>query len=107
MAEQDETGARLRQVAEDPRYRELIRRRSRFAWLLTLIMLAAYFGYILLIAFDREFLAQPIAGGATTLGIPLGVAVILLGILLTGIYVRAVNRTFDPALRAILADADR
>ncbi len=85
----------------DPRYRELLRRRSRFAWLLTAIMLAIYFGYILLIAFRRDILAQPIGDGVTTLGIPAGLGVILAGIALTAIYVSRANREFDPLVEAI------
>ena len=41
-----------------------------------------------LIAFDKSFLARPIGGGVTSLGIPVGVGLILLAILLTGLYVR-------------------
>ena len=65
-------------------------------------MLAIYFGYILLIAFRRDILAQPISEGVTTVGIPVGIAVILSGIALTGIYVFRMNRTFDPEMRALL-----
>lgn len=86
---------RLARVAEDPRYRDLVRRRGRFGWALTGVMLAAYFGYILLIAFDKPLLARPIGRGVTSLGIPLGLAVILLAILLTAVYVRRANREFD------------
>jgi uncharacterized membrane protein (DUF485 family) len=106
-ASADAHRALLRQVAADPRYRELVRRRSRFAWLLTILMLLVFFGYILLIAFDKELLGLRIAGDATTLGIPLGLGVIVAGILLTGVYVRKANKTFDPMLRSILADLDR
>jgi len=94
-------------VLENPRYQELVRRRSRFAWTLTLVMLAIFFGYILLVAFDKALLAQPIAGGTTTLGIPIGIGVILAGIVLTGLYVRRANRDFDPAVRAIREEAER
>lgn len=76
-------------------------RRSRFAWLLTASILTIYFGYILLIAFGRNLLAMPIGDGVTTLGIPVGIGVILAGILLTGIYVRRANREFDPELEAL------
>ncbi len=82
-------------LAKDPRYLALTRRRSRFAGLLTAIMLAIYFGYILLVAFRRDLLALPVGDGVTTLGIPLGIGVILSGIVLTGIYVRRANREFD------------
>jgi uncharacterized membrane protein (DUF485 family) len=98
---------RLERVAADPRYRALIARRSRFTWTLTAIMLAIFFGYILLIAFDKAFLARPIGGGTTTLGIPLGLGVILAGIVLTAVYVRRANSDFDPMLRAIKEDAGR
>jgi len=80
---------------------DLVKRRSRFTWLLTFIMLAIYVGYILLIAFRRDILAQPVGTGVTTLGIPLGIGVILSGIGLTGIYVWRANRDFDPELDAL------
>ena len=72
-------------------------------WTLTAIMLAAYFGYILLIAFDKAVLARPIGAGVTSLGIPIGVGIILLAILLTGLYVRRANREYDPLVRALQA----
>lgn len=91
----------IARLARDDRYTLLVKRRSRFAWTLTGIMLAIYFGYILLIAFRRDILAQPIGLGVTSLGIPLGIGVILSGIVLTGIYVRRANREFDPLLDAL------
>jgi uncharacterized membrane protein (DUF485 family) len=98
---------RLREVSEDPRYRELVRRRSRFTWLLTAAILIVFFGYILLIAFDRAFLARPLApGSATTLGIPIGIGVIVAGIVLTGLYVWRADKVFDPIIRSIRADFD-
>jgi uncharacterized membrane protein (DUF485 family) len=95
------------ELANDHRYISLVRERSRFEWTLTAIMLAVFFGYILLIAFCRDWLAQPIGDGATTLGIPLGIGVILVGILLTGIYVHRANSRFDPMVRALLEEQDR
>ena len=94
----------MARVALDPRYRRLLRHRGRFELTLTAIILVAYFGYILLIAFDKTLLAAPIAGGVTSLGIPLGVGIILLSILLTGIYVRRANREFDALLEEIRRD---
>lgn len=104
-AEAGEGNERLQRIAEDPRYEALIARRGRFTWTLSILMMAVFFGYILLIAFDKALLARPIGGGTTTLGIPIGIGVILTGILLTGLYVRRANRDFDAALRAIREDA--
>lgn len=105
-----DTAAHSRQlatIAEDPRYQALVTRRSRFTWMLTCIMLAAFFGYILLIAFNKQLLARPIGDSTTTLGIPLGLGVILLGIFLTGVYVRRANRDFDPMVKSIREDLDK
>jgi uncharacterized membrane protein (DUF485 family) len=98
-----ETQDELERIGADPRYRALLRRRARFTWTLSLVMLAVFFGYILLIAFDKALLARPIGGGTMTLGIPIGIGVIMVGILLTGIYVRRANRDFDPALKDLRA----
>lgn len=103
-ADEQPERADIAQMAQDPRYRQLVRRRSRLAWLLSAIMLAVYFGYILLIAFRRDVLARPIGEGVTSLGIPLGIGVILTGIALTGYYVRRANREYDPLLAALHRD---
>lgn len=95
---------RIERVRAHPAYRQLVRRRRRLAWTLTAIMAAAYFGYILLIAFDKALLATPLAGGATTIGIPVGFGLILLGIALTAFYVRVANRDHDALLAELLTD---
>lgn len=102
MQQDDAVIARLE---GDPRYHAAIRRRGRFAMLLSAIMLAVYVGFILLVAFDKTLLARPIAGGATSIGIPVGLGVILLAIVLTGLYVRRANRDFDPEIAALVAEA--
>ncbi|MGE0179170.1 MAG: DUF485 domain-containing protein [Sphingomonas sp.] len=96
---------RIDRIRDNPKYRALVRRRRRLAWTLTAIMCVAYFGYILLIAFDKALLARPIGGGAMTLGIPIGFGLILLGIMLTGFYVRIANRDHDALLAEIVAEA--
>ena len=93
--------ARYDAILADPRYQRLVQRRGRYTWLLTILMLAVYFGYILLIAFDKAALARPIGGGFTSIGIPIGIGVILFAIVVTGLYVRRANREFDPLVRAL------
>jgi uncharacterized membrane protein (DUF485 family) len=94
-------GGPAESLARDERFDRLLRRRNRFAWWLTACMLVIYFGFILLIAFRRDILAQPIGDGVMTLGIPVGLGVILSGIVLTAIYVRRANRVYDPELEAL------
>ena len=78
-------------IEANPKYWELRRSRNVFGWTLTLLMLIVYFGYIALIAFNKPFLAQPIGNGVTTVGIPIGMGVILFTIVITAIYVRRAN----------------
>lgn len=104
MNDADVPGADFAGIAEDPRYLDLVHRRGRFTWALTGVMLAAYLGFILLIAFDKALLARPIGAGVTSVGIVVGFGVILLAIVLTGIYVRRAARDFDPVTAALRGD---
>lgn len=54
---------KISRLANDERFRNLVRRRSRFSWLLTATILVIYFGYIMLIAFRRDVLAAPFGRG--------------------------------------------
>ena len=92
-------------IEANPKYQALKRKRGGFGWLLTLLMLLAYYGFIGLIAFDKEFLAQPIGSGVTTLGIPIAFGVIVFTIAITGLYVRRANGEYDRLTAEILKDA--
>lgn len=82
-------------IAALPEYQELKTKRSRFGWRLTIAMLIVYYGFILLIAFDKELLATRIGQGVTTWGMPIGLVVIIFTILITAFYVRRANSEFD------------
>lgn len=82
-------------IAADPNYQKLKATRSRFGWTLTFAMLVVYYGFILLIAFNKGFLAARIGSGVMTWGIPIGFGVIVFTILITAIYVRRANSEFD------------
>lgn len=85
------------QRIEDSAYfRELVTKRQRFACILSLIMLVIYIGFILLIAFAPGWLGTPISSGSSvTRGIPLGIGIIIISFVLTGIYVWRANSEFD------------
>ena len=94
-------------IEANPKYQALKRKRGGFGWLLTTLMLLAYYGFIGLIAFDKEFLAKPIGAGVTTLGIPIAFGVIVFTIAITGLYVRRANGEYDRLTADILEDATR
>lgn len=91
----------VQRIKADPDYHKLVARRSRYGWTLAVCMLVVYYGYILLIAFNPEFLATRIGAGVMTWGIPIGLFVILFTVIITGIYVRRANGEFDDLTASI------
>jgi uncharacterized membrane protein (DUF485 family) len=91
----------VQRIASHPKYQQLKSRRTRFGWWLTLAMMVVYYGFILLVAFDKSFLAQRMGTGVMTLGIPIGFGVIVFTIVITAIYVHRANNEFDELSQAI------
>lgn len=91
-------------IASDPRYQELVARRARFGWWLSAAVFFSFVGYLLLIAFDKALLASPVGQGVTSLGIPIGLGLIVLAIVLTAAYVAVANRSFDRQMAEILLE---
>ncbi|MGA2192900.1 MAG: DUF485 domain-containing protein [Nitrospirota bacterium] len=87
-------------ILNDPDFKELSGKKNSISITLTVIELIAYFGFIFLIAFNKEFLSTDIAP-SITIGIPIGIGVILLSWILTGIYVRWANSTYDALVEKV------
>jgi uncharacterized membrane protein (DUF485 family) len=86
----------VEKIKNDPNYQELVSKRSSFAITLSVLMLVVYFAFILTIAFNPSALAVPLsADSVTTIGIPIGIAVIIFAFILTGIYTKRANGEFD------------
>ena len=94
-------------IAANPKYQKLVRTRSSFGWILTLIMMVVYYGYIAIIAFNKEVLAARLGEGVMTVGIPVGLGVIFFTILITGFYVRRANSEFDQLTREIVEESGK
>jgi len=95
-------------VKNNPKFHQLTSRRSRLAWGLSSIILLMYFSFIMLIAFVPEFLGQPInETSLITIGIPIGVFIIIMAFVLTGIYVRKANKDFDRINQEIIDEAQK
>ncbi len=94
----------FQRVKRDPRFQALVAKRTRFAWTLSAAMLAIYFGFVFVIAFAPKTLATPLGSGVTTVGIPIGLFVIVSAFVLTGLYVRRANSEFDAMTRAIIEE---
>ena len=60
-----------RQVLDSAEFRRLVAGRWRVSLALTALLFVLYYGYIILIATNRQLLSRPVSG-STTIGIPLG-----------------------------------
>jgi len=83
-----------RELLDSPEFHRLVAKRLRVSLVLTACLFVLYYGYILLIATDKAFLARRI-GEVTTLGIPIGAGVIVGAWVLTAVYVAWANRAYD------------
>lgn len=114
-------------IRANPKFHKLVSTRNRYSMIMSLMVIVVYFGYILTIAFNKEWLAKKLvpavtqittnpetgeqittiisAGTATSYGIPLGIGVILITILLTNIYVRRANTEFDALSAEVIKEA--
>jgi len=98
----------LDRITSNPKFHEFIAMRSRYGIIMSIISAAAYYGFILLVAYDKEFLAAKLGAGMTTsVGVPMGVGVIVFTILLTWIYVRRANTEFDATNENIIKEAQK
>ncbi|MET0554482.1 MAG: DUF485 domain-containing protein [Vicinamibacteria bacterium] len=84
----------------DDRLAALTRAQGRLALGLTAGMMAAYFGFILLVAYDKALLGRLLAPGLSV-GTLLGVLVIVLAWVLINVYVRWANGHYDTTVAAL------
>jgi uncharacterized membrane protein (DUF485 family) len=86
----------------DSRLEAVAAARWRIAVSLTVAMMAVYFGFILLVAFNKPLLGTLVADGLS-LGVLIGALVIVAAWALTWIYVRWANAHYDAAIRGLRA----
>jgi uncharacterized membrane protein (DUF485 family) len=92
-------------IRQLPEYAALTRARKKIMWPLSLAVIAAYFALILTIAFEPTALGNPIGDGVTSIGMVLGLSVIVFCMIITGIYVYYANRVLEPLTQAIVKKA--
>jgi uncharacterized membrane protein (DUF485 family) len=91
-------------LLEDQEFKHLAARKNRISAVLTGVTLVLYYGFILLIAFKRDLFGIKVSGNVTV-GILLGIGVILGCWLLTGIYVGWANRHYDAGISRLREEA--
>ena len=94
---------KLELIYQDPEFQQLIKKKTFFSWLLAILVMGLYFSFILVVAFSPELFAIKISQiSVVSIGIPIGVLVILGSFILTGIYVYRANKEFDKSNQDLL-----
>lgn len=94
-------------IRANPKFQAFVKKRNNYSILMTVLGALAYYGFILLVAYDKPFLATKTGAGVTTIGIPLGLGVIVFTIVITWVYVRRANTEFDAESEAIVKEATK
>ncbi len=81
-------------VLNSPEFKTIVKSKNSISIFLTILVFFIYFGFILLLAYGKDFLSQKFYG-PITVGIPIGIGVIVLSWILTGLYVAWANKKYD------------
>ncbi len=95
-----------REVTESEAFTHLVSRRWKVSLVLLALLFVTYYGYILLVATNKEFVSSRI-GAVTTVAIPLGVATIVIAWVLTAFYVAWANKSYDPEVERLKGELKR
>lgn len=83
-------------IRRNPKFHELVRKRSRLALGLSAIVLASYYAFMMVVAFAPQMLRTPLSDESVlSVGFPIGAAIIVVSWLLTGVYSHFANGEFE------------
>jgi uncharacterized membrane protein (DUF485 family) len=92
-------------IVANPKYHRLVQERNSISWILSVVVLVMYYGFILMVAYGAPILTQPMAPDSVMVwGLPIGVAVIFFSCLTTAVYVYRSNSHFDPLIHDIIQE---
>ena len=89
------------------RFYKFVSFRNKFSLYLSLIILVCYYAFIASVGFFPEILGYRLGPSAISLGIILGVFIIVLSIVSTGVYTLFANKYFDKEQAEVLEEMDR
>ncbi|HEX6735283.1 MAG TPA: DUF485 domain-containing protein [Azonexus sp.] len=100
------SSAMYERMRANPKFRELVTRRGRFAWMLAIIVLTMFYGFVMVVAFSPASLGQPIAEGSrVTIGVAVELFMFVFFWVLTAVYVRRANTEFDALTQEVVKEA--
>lgn len=100
------SSAMYERMRANPKFKELVARRGRFAWTLAVIVLTLFYGFVMIVAFNPASLGQPVSEGSKwTVGVTLELCLFVFFWVLTALYVKRANTEFDALNQEIIKDA--
>lgn len=95
----------VQKIKANPKYTELVQKRTSLAVKLGLFVLAMYYVYILTIAFNPAILGTKLSDtGVMTVAFPVAALIIIVSFLTTVVYVTKANNEFEDLTNAIKED---
>ena len=91
----------LEELRNSEEYQQLVTIRSKSKWFLAAIMMLIYYGFVMIIAFAPEVFAAKVGSGHMSVGIVVGLFVIFVSFLITGIYVNKANKVLEPLTKKL------
>ena len=96
------TKEELKKILNDPEFQNLMKKVSFVSTVFFVLILIVYYSFIFLLAYGKDFLGKPLSdSSATTVGIPVGIGVIIASWILTGLYVYWANKNYDPMVKKL------
>ena len=100
------SSAMYERMRANPKFQELVSRRGRFAWTLACIVLAMFYGFVMVVAFNPAALGQPVSEGSMlTVGVAVELFMFIFFWTLTAVYVKRANSEFDALTQEIVKEA--
>lgn len=100
------SSAMYERMRGNPKFRQLVATRGRFAWTLALVVLTMFYGFVMMVAFLPASLGKPVAEGSMlTVGVALELFMFVFFWVLTAVYVRRANTEFDALAKEVVSDA--
>ena len=93
-------------IRSNPKFAELVGKRTRFAIILSLVVLVPFYTFMFFVSFQPQIFAAKIAQDSViTIGWPIAALMVVGGWLMTGIYIRRANGEFDRLTEEVLKEA--
>lgn len=98
--------AQVKRILDNPKFKQMVSKKSTLSWTLTLIMLVVYVGFMLIVGYNKAFLLSSFSGGVTTWGIPLALGIIVLSFVSCGVYAYISNNKLDQLTEEAIREAE-